>query len=73
MPLDQVFIGVMTAVLCGAGIVHRRWLIEQTRKGRWLAERWGATQAERVLVAILLCGVALGLLLAIGVIKPVRW
>jgi hypothetical protein len=73
MPLDQVFIGVLTAVLCGAGIVRRRWLIEHTRKGRWLAERWGAAQAERVLVAILLCGVALGVLLALGVINPVRW
>ena len=73
MPLDQVFIGILTAILCGAGLVNRRWLIGHTRKGRWLAGRCGAVRAEQVLAAILLCGVALGVLLAIGVINPVRW
>jgi hypothetical protein len=73
MPPEQIFIGAATAVLCAIGLVQRRWVLENTRKGRWLVERVGPRHAARVLVALLACGAVFGTLLAIGVVNPVRW
>ena len=73
MPSEQILIGAATAVLCAIGLVQRRWLLENTRKGRWLVERVGPVRAAWVLVALLAGGAVFGALLAIGIVKTVRW
>lgn len=65
----------------GAGIIalcvmlwfREGWILEQTRKGRWLVERCGPARAPWVLRAVLLAGITFGGLLAGGVIRPIQW
>jgi hypothetical protein len=73
MPPEQIIIGAATAVLCVIGLMQHRWLLENTRKGRWLVERVGSVHAAWLLCALLAGGAVFGALLAIGIVNPVRW
>lgn len=73
MPPEQIFIGCATALLCVAGFVQRGWLLEHTRKGRWLVEKLGLFRATWVLATLLAFGAVFGVLLATGVVNPVQW
>lgn len=72
-PADQIFMGTASAVMCLVGLWHSVWLIEQTRKGQRLGELLGVPRALWTVRGFLLCGVVLGVLLAFGVVNPLRW
>ena len=72
MTNDQILIGGMTAALCAAGLWKSAWLLENTRKGRRLITWCGSEGAAWVLRLALLLGLGFGVLLAIGVVNPVR-
>ncbi|MBL8851073.1 MAG: hypothetical protein JNG89_15445 [Planctomycetaceae bacterium] len=72
-PADQIFMGTASAVMCVVGLRYSVWLIEQTRKGQRLAELLGAARALMAVRAFLVCGAVLGVLLAFGVVNPLRW
>jgi hypothetical protein len=73
MTIEQVIIGSATAILCMAGLRQRRWLLENTRKGRWLVQRVGPAAASWLLCSLLAAGGVFGVLLAMGVVNPVHW
>jgi hypothetical protein len=73
MPPEQILIGAATAVLCVIGLLQRRWLLENTRKGRWLVERFGPVRAAWLLCVLLAGGAVFGTLLATGIVNPVQW
>lgn len=73
MPPEQIFMGAATCALCAIGLAQRRWLLENTRKGRWLVERLSYPRANRVVCVFLAAGAVLGALLAIGIVNPVQW
>ena len=73
MPLEQIFIGGATALLCLAGLCHNAWLLEHTRKGRRLVDCFGTVRAVWILRCLFVAGAIFGVLLATGVINPVRW
>jgi hypothetical protein len=72
-PTDQIFMGTATAAMCLIGVWHSAWLIEQTRKGQRLADWLGKPRALMLVRGALLCGALLGVLLAVGVVNPLRW
>jgi hypothetical protein len=70
---DQPFMGVAIALICGAGLAKSAWFLENTRKGQWFARRFGERPGLWVVRTLLCCGVVFGVLLAIDVIRPIRW
>lgn len=73
MPTEQIFIGATVALLCLLGFIKERWLLEHTRKGRWLAQKWGEQAGLTILRCLLGSGALFGILLACNVIRPVQW
>lgn len=73
MSPEQAFVGTATAVLCLAGLRCNAWLLEHTRKGRRLVGRFGTVPAVWILRGLFVAGAIFGVLLATGVINPVRW
>ena len=73
MPTDQIFIGAMVAVLCLVGFFKDRWFLQNTRKGKWLAEKFGEQTSLWIVRGLLGTGTLFGVLLACNVIQPVQW
>lgn len=73
LPAEQVFIGGTTAAMCLAGLCREGWLLQETRKGQRLSRWLGDESAVWVLRLLLACGLGFGVLLAVGVINPVRY
>jgi hypothetical protein len=73
MNLEQLLIGGMTAALCATGLWHDEWLLVHTRKGRKLIAWFGDGRAPWVLRTLLALGLGFGLLLASGILNPIRW
>jgi hypothetical protein len=69
---DQLLIGGVTAAICAAGLWNQAWLLAETPKGRRLVGWCGEAAAPWVLRLLLSLGLGFGLLLACGVINPVR-
>lgn len=69
---DQILIGGTTAVMCAVGLWKQGWLLEHTRKGRWLLNACGGAVGPWVLRGLLALGLGFGVLLAAGVINPVQ-
>lgn len=72
-PNDQIFMGTAIVLSCAAGLYHHRWFLEQTPKGQRLIRRFGDSGGAWVLRGLLIFGIVLGGLLAMGVIHPVQW
>ena len=70
---EQLLIGGTTAAICLAGLCKQSWLLEHTRKGRKLVDWCGTAAAPLVLRLLLTLGLGFGILLAAGVINPVRY
>lgn len=70
---EETAIGLAIAALCLLGLWHSRWFRDETRKGKRLARWFGATGALWVLRVLFGAGAALGVLLALGILRPVRW
>ncbi|MBA4031818.1 MAG: hypothetical protein C0478_13135 [Planctomyces sp.] len=49
------------------------WIVAETRKGRWLKERLGEAHAIQFVRFVAITFTLLGLLLASGIIEPLRW
>ncbi len=73
MEPEQVFIGTATAILCLIGLWQNAWFLEHTPKGRRLADWFGTRKAAWLLRGLFAAGAVFGLLLAAGIINPVRW
>ncbi len=73
MMTEQFLIGGATAMLCVHGLWRQQWLLTETRKGQLLVRWFGPQSAPWVLRICLALGVGFGILLAAGVINPVRW
>lgn len=69
----QIFMGSAIACLCLVGLARCHWLIEQTRKGRRLTERFGEPRSRWILRILLATGMVFGGALAGGLINPVQW
>ena len=61
MPLEQIFIGSATAVLCLAGLRSNAWLLEHTRKGRRLVDCFGTVRAVWILRVLFAAGALVSL------------
>jgi hypothetical protein len=73
MSHDQILIGGTTAAMCLAGLYKPVWLLQHTEKGRRLVRWLGNSRALWLLRFSLAAGLGFGLLLAMGVINPVRY
>ncbi|WP_166831514.1 hypothetical protein [Thalassoroseus pseudoceratinae] len=72
MPKHQIFMGTATALLCLTAVWQTDWIIEHTRKGQWLAKRFGGRNATRVLWLLFGAGIIFGVLLATDIIRPLN-
>ncbi len=73
VPGEQIFIGLTTAALCGAGLYWEVWSLTETRKGRKLVNIFGTNNALWVIRGLLTAGIIFGLSLAAGIVNPVQW
>jgi protein-S-isoprenylcysteine O-methyltransferase Ste14 len=73
VPRDQILIGLTSALLCAAGLWRESWLLGETPKGRKLVAFLGSQRAQWALRCVLAVGLLFGLLLALGVVNPLRW
>ncbi|MEX0703410.1 MAG: hypothetical protein WD069_15045 [Planctomycetales bacterium] len=70
---ERILMGTVTALLCAAGLWSARWFLEETRKGRRLERRLGPARALWVLRGLFAAGLLFGVLLALGIIRPIEW
>ena len=61
------------ALICAAGLLKSAWFLESTRKGRNLSRWFGDRVGLWVLRGLLFGGIVFGVLLAMDVIRPMRW
>lgn len=73
MTRESLLIGIGTALIGGAGMWNRAWLLAETPKGRFLVEAVGASRARGLMTTFFVLLVGVGLLLAAGWIQPIRW
>ncbi len=73
MDKQQLLMGIAIAGVSLFGLAKARWFIEQTSKGRLLVHWLGDAPAVRVLQLFLLSCAALGVLLALDLVRPMRW
>lgn len=73
MHKDQVIVGTLVVMLCVAGLVKDRWILTQSRYGKFLARKFGETQGLWILRTLLAAMALFGVLLATDVIRPIRW
>ena len=73
VPKDQIFIGSVFAVVCLAVVWRAAWIREHSRFGRGLANWLGETPGLWAIRGIFAALAVFGVLLAVGVISPLRW
>jgi hypothetical protein len=69
----QTAMGLAVVALCFFGLLHNRWLLENSRYGRRLVTKFGQTGGRRALLGLLMGGVVFGILLAADAIRPIQW
>jgi hypothetical protein len=72
-PNDQIFIGAATMLLCLFGLANCGWILDNTNKGARLIAWFGSARAVWVLRGLFFLGAVFGGLLAINILRPVRW
>lgn len=70
---DNVAIGSLIIILCVIFLVMERWILAKSAKGQWLVRQFGVDAAPWVFRGLILLSIALGVLLALGVIRPLQW
>jgi hypothetical protein len=65
--------GMAVALLCATGLWHDRWFLENTGKGQRLVRWLGEANALWTLRGLFVAGILFGVLLAVGIITPIRW
>lgn len=70
---EQFVMGLGIALVCLAGLLKERWLLANTRKGQRLVTWFGSRRALWVLRGLLALGAVFGALLAVDVVRPMRW
>lgn len=73
MTSESLFIGIGCALIGGAGLWNRDWLLAETPKGRFLVEAVGAGRARTIISLFFLFVLGAGIMLAVGWLKPIRW
>ena len=73
VPKEQIFIGSVFAVVCVIVVWQAPWMCEHSRFGQSLARRLGERAGVWTIRAIFGGLAVLGVLLASGVVSPLRW
>ncbi|MGE3314693.1 MAG: hypothetical protein AB7O26_06205 [Planctomycetaceae bacterium] len=73
MDKQQLAMGIAIAGVSLIGLWKTPWFIENTAKGRLLVHWFGKERATRVMQAFLLGCATLGVLLALDIVRPMRW
>jgi hypothetical protein len=69
----QTAMGLLVVGLCLFGLWHDRVLLDRSRYGRRLVNRFGEIGGRRALRGLLVVGIVFGILLAADVIRPIQW
>lgn len=70
---QHVIVGGLTCLLCALLAAQSKWFLANTRKGAFLVRQFGDQGAPWVLRGLALTGIVVGVLLALEVIRPIRW
>ena len=70
---DQLIFGTALAMVSLAGLAFESWILANTRKGRFVTERFGVRGGRWALRAVLCGFVLLGTLLALDLVRPIQW
>ena len=73
MSRESLIFGIGSALIGGAGLWNREWLLAETPKGRTLVEALGLAKARVILAGFCLVLIGFGVLLAGGWLAPLRW
>lgn len=72
-PRDQILFGTVLALVSAFVLRIEGRIVDETPKGRRLVERVGRPWAVRIVRGTALAFLALGVLLATGIVNPIRW
>ena len=73
MTQESLLFGIGSVLIGVAGLWNRGWLLAETPKGRFLVEAVGPGRARVLITAFFTILVGMGVLLASGWLKPIRW
>jgi hypothetical protein len=73
MSRESLIFGIGSALIGGAGLWNREWVLAETPKGRTLVEAVGLAKARLILSGVCLVLIGFGVLLAGGWLAPRRW
>lgn len=73
MTQESLLVGIGCALIGGAGLWNRDWLLAETPKGRFMVETLGAGRARGVMSLFFAALIGAGILLAGGWLQPIRW
>ena len=65
--------GVAMILFCLMLLFREQWFLAETTKGQRLVQRFGSATALWILRGCLFAVALLGGLLAVGIVKPIRW
>jgi len=70
---QNMAMGIAIALTCLMLLFRERWFLAQTSKGQRLVRRFGPDRALWVFRSVLLVFTSIGLLLASGILRPMKW
>ncbi len=70
---QHVLIGGLLTILCLMGLVKETWVLRNSAYGKCLVRWFGPRQAPAAYRVLLGITVIFGVLLAAGIIRPVKW
>lgn len=70
---QNMAMGIAIALTCLMLLFRERWFLAQTPKGQRLVRRFGPDKALWVFRGVLLVFTSIGLLLASGILRPLKW
>lgn len=73
MERETLLLGVGTMLIGVIGLWRREWILTETPKGRFLMESIGADRARWWIVGFFLILLGMGVSLASGWLRPLRW
>lgn len=69
----QLLIGAIITAGCLLGLRHDRWILQESGYGRWIRWLFGDERGLWFLRSVICLLALFGILLALNILRPLRW